>query len=192
MHRLATDVPFIACVINLSSTFTQYLDLSNFCFILRYGLSYFRILAICLLLVYFVSPAGCHCFDLYELDGFLCMVHHWSPRLPEILQFFSLTSLHSNIERHCIFLLQFTYRIYFSIHILIAEGTKKRDPLVLPERGGGGGGMSSCNTKSGIRTGTKQDKLTRTSAKTKLVSCSCGQLCKNFRGLKLHQIKVKR
>ena len=51
--------------------------------------------------------------------------------------------------------------------------------------------MSSCNTKSGIRTRTKQDKSTRTSAKTKEVSCSCGQLCKNFIGLKLHQIKAK-
>ena len=51
--------------------------------------------------------------------------------------------------------------------------------------------MSSCNTKSKIRTGTKQDKPTRTSTKIKGVSCSCGQLCKNFRGLKLHQIKAK-
>ena len=51
--------------------------------------------------------------------------------------------------------------------------------------------MSSCNTKSGIRTGTKQDKPTRTSTEIKGVSCSCGQLCKNFRGLKLHQIKAK-
>ena len=34
---------------------------------------------------------------------FLCMVDHWSLRLPEILQFFSLASLHSKIERHCIF-----------------------------------------------------------------------------------------
>ena len=66
---------------------------------------------------------------------------------------------------------------------------KKRDPPVLPERGGGR--MSSCNTKSGIRTGTKQDKPTRTSTKIKGVSCSCGQLCKNFRGLKLHQVKAK-
>ena len=39
-----------------------YLDLSNF--ILEAGLSYFRVLTICLLLVYFVSAAGCHCFDL--------------------------------------------------------------------------------------------------------------------------------
>ena len=68
-------------------------------------------LTICLLLVYFVSAAGCYCFDLYELDGFLCMVDHWSLRLPEILQFFSLASLHSKIKRHCIFLLQFTSRI---------------------------------------------------------------------------------
>ena len=51
--------------------------------------------------------------------------------------------------------------------------------------------MSSYNTKSEIRTGTKQDKRTRTSPKTKGVSYSCGQLCKNFRGLKLHQIKAK-
>ena len=51
--------------------------------------------------------------------------------------------------------------------------------------------MSSCNTKSRIRTGKKQDKPTRTSAKTKEVSCSCGKLCKNFRGLKLHQLKAK-
>ena len=35
------------------------------CRILFYksGLSYFRILTICLLLVYFVSAAGCHYFD---------------------------------------------------------------------------------------------------------------------------------
>ena len=51
--------------------------------------------------------------------------------------------------------------------------------------------MSSCNTKSGIRTGTKHDKPTRTSTKIKGVSCSCGQLCKNFRGLKLQIIKAK-
>ena len=34
LHRLATDVPFIACVINLPCTFTYYLELSNFIFIL--------------------------------------------------------------------------------------------------------------------------------------------------------------
>ena len=64
----------IACVIHLPCTFTYYLDLSNF--ILESGLSYFRVLTICLLLIYFVSVAGCHCFDLYELDGILCMVDH--------------------------------------------------------------------------------------------------------------------
>ena len=53
------------------------------------------------------------------------------------------------------------------------------------------GRMSSCITKSEIRAGTKHDKPTRTSAKTEGVSCSCGQLCKNFRGLKLNQIKAK-
>ena len=51
--------------------------------------------------------------------------------------------------------------------------------------------MSSCITKAGIRTGMKHDKETRTSTKTKGVLCSCGQLCKNFRGLKLHKIKPK-
>ena len=38
---------------------------------------------------------------------------------------------------------------------LIAKGTKKRDA---PSAARKGGRMSSCNTKSGIRTGTKQDK----------------------------------
>ena len=33
-HHSATDVPFIACVINSPCTFTYYLDLSNFTFIL--------------------------------------------------------------------------------------------------------------------------------------------------------------
>ena len=115
-----------------------------------------------------MSAERCHCFDLYELDGFLCIVDHWSPRLPEILQFSSLVSLHSKKER-C------------------------PPPPVLPERGGGGRGerMSSCITKSEIRTGTKHTKPTRTSIKTKGVSCSCGQLRKNFRVLKLNQIKAK-
>ena len=30
LHWLATNVPFIACIINLPYTFTHYLDLSNF------------------------------------------------------------------------------------------------------------------------------------------------------------------
>ena len=34
LHRLATDVPFIVCVNNSPCTFTYYLDLSNFIFIL--------------------------------------------------------------------------------------------------------------------------------------------------------------
>ena len=29
LHRLATDVPFIACVINLPCTFNHYLDMSS-------------------------------------------------------------------------------------------------------------------------------------------------------------------
>ena len=32
LHRLATDVPFIACVINLPCTFTHYMELSGFWF----------------------------------------------------------------------------------------------------------------------------------------------------------------
>ena len=32
LHRLATDVPFMAYVINLPCTFTYYLELSNFQF----------------------------------------------------------------------------------------------------------------------------------------------------------------
>ena len=53
--------------------------------------------------------------------------------------------------------------------------------------------MSTCSlvTRSGKRTGTKQDKQTRTSAKTKGMSCSCGQLYKNLRARKRHQIKAK-
>ena len=61
LHRLATDVPLIACVISSHCTFIYYLDM--LVFILESGLSYFRVLTICLLLVYFVSAAGCHCFD---------------------------------------------------------------------------------------------------------------------------------
>ena len=36
LHRLATDVPFIACVINLPCTFNCYFDMSSlqFCFMI--------------------------------------------------------------------------------------------------------------------------------------------------------------
>ena len=44
IHRLATNVPFIACVIDSPNTFTYYLDLLNF--ILEPGLSYFVVLTI--------------------------------------------------------------------------------------------------------------------------------------------------
>ena len=64
IHRLATNVPSIACVINSLSTFTYYLDLLNF--ILESGLSYFRVLTNCLLFFYFVSFAGCYCFDFIQ------------------------------------------------------------------------------------------------------------------------------
>ena len=57
----ATDVPTIDCIINSQSIFVYNLDLSNF--LLESGLSYFLFLSVCLLLVYFVSAAGCQCFD---------------------------------------------------------------------------------------------------------------------------------
>ena len=67
-HWLATDVAFIGPVINSPSSFTYYLDLSNFN--LESGLLYFRVFTICLL---FVSAAGCHCFDLTDIK------HIWIP-----------------------------------------------------------------------------------------------------------------
>ena len=84
----------------------------------------------------------------------------------------------------------------FFIQRLIAKGTKRKLLLMLPNGGGGEGGgerMSNCShaTISGITTGTNQNKQTRTSTETKGVSSSCAPLCKNFRGLKLHQIKAK-
>ena len=33
----------------------------------EFGLSYFRVLSVCLLIVCFVSAAGCHCFDFIIL-----------------------------------------------------------------------------------------------------------------------------
>ena len=65
LHQLATDVPFIACAIDSPCTFTCYLALSNF--ISESGLSYFRVLTICLLLVYFVSAAERHFF--FSIDN---------------------------------------------------------------------------------------------------------------------------
>ena len=61
LHRLATDVPSIACVINCQSIFVYSLDLSIF--LLESGLSYFLFLSVRFQLVYFVSAAGYHCFD---------------------------------------------------------------------------------------------------------------------------------
>ena len=67
LHRSATDVPFITCVINLPCIF---LPITWNCrilsFILWSGMSYARNLTICLLLVYFVSAAECHCLDLSQ------------------------------------------------------------------------------------------------------------------------------
>ena len=77
----------------------------------------------------------------------------------------------------------------FFSKILIAKGTKRRNAPDSARKGGVR--MSIWITKLGIRTRTKHHKQTRTSTKTKGELCSCGQICKNFRGLKLHQIKVK-
>ena len=64
LHRSATDESSTACVINLQSIFVYNLDLSNF--LLKSRLWYFLFLSILLLLVYFVSAAGCHCLDLTQ------------------------------------------------------------------------------------------------------------------------------
>ena len=58
LHLLATGVHFGACVINSPSSFAYYLDLFNF--LLEPGLSYFRVLCICLLFVCFVGAAAYH------------------------------------------------------------------------------------------------------------------------------------
>ena len=68
-------------VINLFSIFVYNLVLSNF--LLESGLSYFLVLSICLLLVYVLSAAGCHCFDLgyaYRVDQNV-VTHHQSIRV---------------------------------------------------------------------------------------------------------------
>ena len=65
-YRLATYVPFIACDINSLSISVYNLDLSNL--LLESGLSYFWVLFICLLLVYFGSAAGC-CIDLVSISA---------------------------------------------------------------------------------------------------------------------------
>ena len=64
LQRLVTDVPFITCVINSLSIFVLNFYLSNF--FSESGLSYFLILSICLMLVRFVSAAGCRCFDFMD------------------------------------------------------------------------------------------------------------------------------
>ena len=63
---LATDVPFIASIINSPSTFTYYLDMSNF--LLESELSYFRVLSIYLPLVCFLM--------LQDVTAFICIVYH--------------------------------------------------------------------------------------------------------------------
>ena len=58
LHQLASDVPFVACFINLPSTLSYYLDLAN-C-LPESALWYLKVLCICLC---FVSAITCHSFD---------------------------------------------------------------------------------------------------------------------------------
>ena len=92
-----------------------------------------------------MSAAGCHCVDLYELDGFLCMVDHWSPRLPEILQFFHWLHCTPKLKDTA-----FSIAVYIQDRLemklgpskplfhsyLIAKGTKKRDAPSAARKGG--------------------------------------------------------
>ena len=59
---------------------------------------------------------------------------------------------------------------------------KKEMPSVLPKKGENEQRQYQVRDKDRNETGQR---------KSKGVSCSCGQLCKYFRGLKLHQIKAK-
>ena len=65
LHRSATTVSFIASVVDLLSIIGYNLDLSNFLW--EFGLSYFLVFTICLLLVCFVIDAGCQCFDFLKI-----------------------------------------------------------------------------------------------------------------------------
>ena len=66
-------------------------------FVLRSGLSYFRILTICLLLVYFVSAAGCHCFDYNVIKS----RYQEKAALPtSVLMFPKEINGHSNVGLH--------------------------------------------------------------------------------------------
>ena len=59
-----TSVPFIAYVINLPCAFAHYLELSGFQFYFMIWIVVFYNFNHLSPLVYFVSAAGCHCFDL--------------------------------------------------------------------------------------------------------------------------------
>ena len=83
LHRLATDVPFIACVINLPWLLPITWNCRMFGFILWSELSYVRVLTICLLLVYFAIAAGCHCFDFISLR-----IHLVAPACSAIVSLF--------------------------------------------------------------------------------------------------------
>ena len=70
LHRLATDVPLIHSLLSICPVLLPITSNCRiFSFILWSGLSYVRALTICLLLVYFVSAAGCHCIDSPDRSG---------------------------------------------------------------------------------------------------------------------------
>ena len=70
LHWSATNVPVTAELLIRHVLLPITCDLSML--ILESGLSYFRVLTICFLLVYFVSAVGCHCFDYMS---FLSLFH---------------------------------------------------------------------------------------------------------------------
>ena len=144
LHRLATNVPSIACVINWQSIFVYNLDLSNF--LLESGLSYFD----------FYLSVSCWSilWVLQDVTALICMslmgFSAWwtiDPRGYLKSCNFSFASLYSKIEGRCIFF-QFTSRIdwkwnwglasHFFIQFLIAKGTKKRNAPNAAQKGGGG------------------------------------------------------
>ena len=80
LNRLATDVPFIACVINSSNTFAYDLDLSNF--ISESGLSFQSF--------NHLSPVGlfCECCRM----SLLCFQLTWIKTVLVIFKFFESMS----------------------------------------------------------------------------------------------------
>ena len=107
-----------------------------------------------------------------ELDGFLCW---WifGPR--------------GNLET-CVF----QQHTYLNLTTLNMDGNIEKSAPSTARRKGR---MSSCKRATGARSRprTKASAATRTSSFNICpgIICSCGKMCKDFRGLKLHQAKTK-